>query len=103
MPDDDRTQSDKFKDLAREVEADPDPRAWDVRLRKLAAKFARSPRRAGSIASIRARRERARIGAVPADEMATMTGSRSTMAGMMNEERAASSTTFTGTLAAFAA
>ena len=34
---DDRSQSDKFKALAREVEADPDPKAWDERLRKIAA------------------------------------------------------------------
>ncbi|HMI18312.1 MAG TPA: hypothetical protein VK533_02075 [Sphingomonas sp.] len=32
----DKTQSEKFADLAREVEADPDPRAWDERLRKIA-------------------------------------------------------------------
>ena len=35
---DERSQSDKLKDLAREVEADPDPKAWGERLRKLAAK-----------------------------------------------------------------
>lgn len=35
---DERSQSEKFADLAREVEADPDPKAWDERLRKLAAK-----------------------------------------------------------------
>ncbi len=33
----DKTQSDKFKALAREVEADPDEKAWDDRLRKIAA------------------------------------------------------------------
>jgi hypothetical protein len=30
-------QSDRFKQLAREVEADPDEKAWDERLRKIAA------------------------------------------------------------------
>lgn len=34
---DPQSQADKFKALAREVEADPDPKAWDKRLRKLAA------------------------------------------------------------------
>ena len=34
---DDRTQADKFADLAREVEADPDEKAWDERLKKVAA------------------------------------------------------------------
>lgn len=33
---DTRTQSEKFADLAREVEADPDEKAWDERLRKVA-------------------------------------------------------------------
>jgi hypothetical protein len=33
---DDRSQADKFKDLAREVEADPDEKAWDERLKKVA-------------------------------------------------------------------
>lgn len=33
---DDRTQSDKFKDLAREVEADEDEARWDERLKKVA-------------------------------------------------------------------
>lgn len=31
-----RTQSDKFKDLARELEADEDESRWDDRLKKLA-------------------------------------------------------------------
>jgi len=31
----DKTQSEKFADLAREVEADPDERAWDERLKKV--------------------------------------------------------------------
>ncbi len=35
--DDGLSLSDKFKALAREVEADPDPKAWDERLRKVAA------------------------------------------------------------------
>ena len=34
--DDDRSQSDKFKDLARELEADEDEARWDERLRKMA-------------------------------------------------------------------
>lgn len=32
-----QSQSDKFEALAREVEADPDEKAWDERLRKIAA------------------------------------------------------------------
>ena len=35
-PDPDRSQADKFKDLAREVEADEDERRWDERLKKVA-------------------------------------------------------------------
>jgi hypothetical protein len=31
-----KTQLDKFKALAREVEADPDEKAWDERLKKVA-------------------------------------------------------------------
>lgn len=31
-----KTQSDKFKDLARELEADEDEARWDERLRKVA-------------------------------------------------------------------
>lgn len=31
-----KTQSDKFKDLARELEADEDEANWDERLKKLA-------------------------------------------------------------------
>ncbi|MBW8842474.1 MAG: hypothetical protein JF608_11840 [Sphingomonadales bacterium] len=30
-----QSQLDKFKTLAREVEADPDERAWDERLKKV--------------------------------------------------------------------
>jgi len=30
-----RSQSEKFADLAREVEADPDEKAWDERLKKV--------------------------------------------------------------------
>lgn len=37
MTTDDKTQSEKFADLARKVEDDPDPKAWDDRLRKIAA------------------------------------------------------------------
>lgn len=33
---DEPTQLDKFKELAREVEADPDEKAWDERLKKVA-------------------------------------------------------------------
>ena len=31
-----KTQPDKFKELAREIEADEDEKHWDARLRKLA-------------------------------------------------------------------
>ena len=34
-PDPDRSQSDKFKDLAREVEADEDEQAFDDKLRRM--------------------------------------------------------------------
>ncbi|WP_420136396.1 hypothetical protein [Sphingomonas sp.] len=33
---DEPTQLDKFKALAREAEADPDQKAWDERLKKVA-------------------------------------------------------------------
>ena len=36
MPDVPKTQIDKFKDLAREVEADEDEARWDERLKKMA-------------------------------------------------------------------
>lgn len=36
MTADEPTQSDKFKALARELEADPDEKAWDERLKKVA-------------------------------------------------------------------
>lgn len=36
MSDELKSQLDKFKDLAREVEADPDEKAWDERLKKVA-------------------------------------------------------------------
>ena len=36
MTDDKRPQSEKFKELARELEADEDEKHWDDRLRKLA-------------------------------------------------------------------
>lgn len=32
----DKSQSDKFKDFAREVEADHDEKAWDERLKEVA-------------------------------------------------------------------
>ena len=35
MTDEPKTQSDKFKDLARELEADEDEAHWDERLEKL--------------------------------------------------------------------
>jgi hypothetical protein len=35
IPDDERTQSDKFKALARELEADEDEARWDERLEKV--------------------------------------------------------------------
>ncbi len=38
MDTDRRSQAEKFADLARVVEADPDPKAWDERLRRIAAK-----------------------------------------------------------------
>jgi hypothetical protein len=36
MTDEPRTQSDKFKDAARAAEADPDEKAWEERLKKVA-------------------------------------------------------------------
>lgn len=36
MPDREPSQLDKFKDLAREVEADEDEAHWDERLKKVA-------------------------------------------------------------------
>jgi hypothetical protein len=36
MPDDPRTQAEKFADLARELECDDDEAAFDERLKKLA-------------------------------------------------------------------
>ena len=36
MPDDQKSQSDKFKEAARELEADEDEKAWEERLRKVA-------------------------------------------------------------------
>ena len=36
MTEDKRPQSDKFKELARKVEADEDEKRWDDRLRKIA-------------------------------------------------------------------
>jgi hypothetical protein len=36
MPDEPKTQSDKFKELARELEADEDEAHWDERLKKVA-------------------------------------------------------------------
>jgi len=36
MPSTDKTQSDKFKDAARQLEADEDEKRWEERLRKVA-------------------------------------------------------------------
>jgi len=36
MPDKDQTQLDKFKEAARELEADEDEARWDERLKKVA-------------------------------------------------------------------
>ena len=52
---------------------------------------------AGNARSISARIFRASAGAVPAVEMATVIGPRSTIAGMMKLESFGRSTTFTGT------
>ena len=71
--------------------------------RKLSAKRARRPRRAGRSASIRARRRRASTGEVPPLEMPITTGSRSTMAGTTKLDSPGRSTTLTGTPAARAA
>lgn len=38
----DKTQSDKFKELAREVDADESAKRWDERLKKLAKAKPRS-------------------------------------------------------------
>lgn len=38
------TQSDKFKELARELECDEDEAHWEERLRKVATKPARTPK-----------------------------------------------------------
>jgi hypothetical protein len=38
LPQDSKTQSDKFKEAAREHEADEDETRWEERLRKIAAK-----------------------------------------------------------------
>jgi hypothetical protein len=72
-------------------------------VRKLPAKRARRPRRAGSSRSMASRRRRARIGAVPPVEMPISTGSRSTTAGMMKVQSSGRSTTLTGMPAAWAA
>ena len=71
-----------------------------ARRRKPAAQRASPPRRAGSIASSRALICRASTGAVPSVPIATMTGSRSTIAGVMKSHSSCRSTAFTGTPAA---
>ena len=40
---DNRSQSDKFKEAARELEADEDEKAWEERLRKVAKQKAEKP------------------------------------------------------------
>lgn len=40
---DEKSQSDKFKELAREVEADEDEARWDERLKKVAKGKPKSP------------------------------------------------------------
>ncbi len=57
----------------------------------------------GNSASIFARTARANTGAVPAVDTATVTGSRSMIAGMMKLDSSGASTTLTGMPAAFAA
>ena len=47
MPDDPRPQSQKFADLARELECDEDEDAFDERLKKLAKAPATKDRRDG--------------------------------------------------------
>ena len=59
-------------------------------------KLARSPIRAGSIASMRSRTRRATTGDAPPVPTATTTSPRSTMAGKMKVECERSSITFTG-------
>ena len=71
-----------------------------ARWRRLAAQRASPPRRAGSIASSRALICRARTGAVPSVPIATTTGSRSTIAGVMKSQSSWRSTALTGTPAA---
>ena len=63
-----------------------------TRPRHLPAAAASLPRLAGSSDSILARMRRARTGAAPPEDTATTTGSRLTIAGVMNEEFARLST-----------
>ncbi len=66
-------------------------------LRHRPAYCANEPSRSGSSASICVRTRRASVGELPAVPTATISGERSTIAGKMNAERAASSTTLTST------
>ena len=68
-----------------------------ARWRRLAAQRASPPRRAGSIASSRALIWRASTGAAPSVPIATTTGSRSTIAGVMKSHSSCRSTALTGT------
>jgi hypothetical protein len=43
MPSTDKTQSDKFKEAAREHEADEDEKRWEERLKKIAKAKPRNP------------------------------------------------------------
>ncbi|MNJ27987.1 hypothetical protein D3C77_225110 [compost metagenome] len=64
-----------------------------TRSRRLPAKVATAPRCCGSRASSFSRSKRASTGALPPEEMATISGERSMIDGMMKLERFGSSTT----------
>ena len=66
------------------------------RWRSAWARAASTPRWAGSSASMRARISRASTGAAPSVPIATVTGERSTMAGVMKVDSSGASTTLTG-------
>ena len=67
------------------------------------ARLASVPKLAGSSVSSRVLISRARTGAAPSVAIATVTGARSTMAGMMKVESSGASTTLTGMPRALAA
>ena len=73
-----------------------------IDLRKPLMKVARSPMRAGRIASILSRTRRATTGEAPPVPTATTTSPRSTIAGKMKVECSRSSITLTGRPTAFA-